>query len=155
MDTPKTDKQLYRYYLTQRPPAPGAIPRGSKNTVSFDTKQEVDGLEVWGYVEYDKPLTEQQISDYELTELTDDLKDYLAKQKEKNKQVDEHKRIVELGMSVTGVRLADAETTGKVYEMYQNGEMPQAEWDKYVDELITSNQIRGIVTGKQIGRAHV
>jgi hypothetical protein len=66
LDTNK--KQTYRYYLTQRPPAPGAIPRGSKNTVSFDTKQEVDGLEAWGYVEYDKPLTEQQISDYELTE---------------------------------------------------------------------------------------
>ena len=48
LDTNK--KQTYRYYLTQRPPAPGAIPRGSKNTVSFDTKQEVDGLEVWGYV---------------------------------------------------------------------------------------------------------
>ena len=70
MDKPsaQTESQTYRYYLTQRPPAPGAIPRGSKNTVSFDTKQEVDGLEAWGYVEYDKPLTEQQISDYELTE---------------------------------------------------------------------------------------
>ena len=63
-----TNKQTYRYYLTQRPPAPGAIPRGSKNTVSFDTKQEVDGLEAWGYVEYDKPLTDEQISDYELSE---------------------------------------------------------------------------------------
>ena len=45
----KEETQAYRYYLTQRPPAPGAIPRGSKNTVSFDTKEEVDGLEAWGY----------------------------------------------------------------------------------------------------------
>ena len=35
----KEETQAYRYYLTQRPPAPGAIPRGSINTVSFDTKE--------------------------------------------------------------------------------------------------------------------
>ena len=62
-----TEEKTYRYYLTQRPPSPGAIPSGSINTVSFDDKQDVDGLEAWGYVEYDKPLTENQISDYELT----------------------------------------------------------------------------------------
>lgn len=58
------EKQTYRYYLTQRPPSPGTFPKGTTNVVSFDDK--TDGA--WGYVEYDKSLTKQQISDYELTE---------------------------------------------------------------------------------------
>jgi len=52
----------YRYYMTQRPPSPGAQPRGSINVVSYDNKK--DGA--WGYVEYEKPLTDKQVKDYEL-----------------------------------------------------------------------------------------
>jgi len=59
--------KLYRYYLTQRPPSPGTFPKGTTDIVSFDDK--TDGA--WGYVEYDKPLTETQISDYELTEISE------------------------------------------------------------------------------------
>lgn len=59
----------HRYYLTQRPASLGTHPKGTTDLVNFDDKQQVDdiGREAWGYVEYDKPLTDAQISDYELT----------------------------------------------------------------------------------------
>ena len=59
---------LYRYYLKERPPSPGAQPRGQKNIVSFDDRKFIDEAksEAWGYVEYDKPLSAKDISEYEL-----------------------------------------------------------------------------------------
>lgn len=54
---------MYRYYLTQRPPSLGTHPsKNVENVVSFDEK--TNG--VWGYVDYTCPLTEKEISDYEL-----------------------------------------------------------------------------------------
>lgn len=52
------EKTLYRYYLTLRPPSPGAQPKGFINAVSFDEKKYIDdiGREAWGYVEYDRPI---------------------------------------------------------------------------------------------------
>ena len=58
----------HRYYLTQRPPSIGTHPNGALKTVSFDNKQNFEGVNCWGYVEYENPLTEAQINDYELTE---------------------------------------------------------------------------------------
>ena len=52
----------YRYYMTQRPPGPGAQPRGSINIVAYDAK--TDGA--WGYIEYKEPLTDKQVENYEL-----------------------------------------------------------------------------------------
>lgn len=63
----------YRYYSTQRPVAPGTFPRPEHAKVirikNFDTKTMVDeiGRKAWGFVEYSDPLTDKQISDYELT----------------------------------------------------------------------------------------
>lgn len=61
---------MYRYYLTQRPPMPGAFPRFAANVVAFDDRKEVPNLasNAWGYVEYEAPLTQRQIRDYELME---------------------------------------------------------------------------------------
>jgi len=72
-----------------------------------------------------------------------------------NKQADETKRLQDLGIQVTGVRLADAETTGKMYEMLQKGEITQKEWDNYVDDLIRSNKIsdKSILGEDRIKRA--
>lgn len=60
--------KVYRYYCRFRPPMPGAIPRnGLQNVCAFDTKGVVfDGNEAWGYADYDRPLTEKEINDYEL-----------------------------------------------------------------------------------------
>lgn len=57
---------LNRYYLTQRPPSIGTHPNGAKIVKTFDSKITFEGVECWGYVEYDKYLTNKQISDYEL-----------------------------------------------------------------------------------------
>ena len=64
----------YRYYSTQRPVDLGTFPKPPDNPVveihNFDADSRVpveNGMiQAWGYVEYQKPLTEQQASDYEL-----------------------------------------------------------------------------------------
>ena len=64
----------YRYYLTQRPPTPGAVPesRRVRAVEDFGRKRYVQRIgEAYGYVEYDQPLTQIQIHSYELTEVTD------------------------------------------------------------------------------------
>lgn len=58
---------MYRYYLPYRPPMPGAIPRGAKTVVAFDDRTRIHGtLEAWGYAEYDEPLDDDDVSNYEL-----------------------------------------------------------------------------------------
>lgn len=64
----------YRYYLTQRPPTPGAVPESRKVTAveDFGWKKYVQKIgEAYGYVEYREPLTPEQIREYELTEATE------------------------------------------------------------------------------------
>ena len=62
----------HRYYCTQRPPIPGAIPKPERGEIlevkDFNHRYFVAGedLMAWGYVEYSRPLTEKQASDYEL-----------------------------------------------------------------------------------------
>jgi len=62
-----------RYYSIQRPVTPGSFPKpkGNKvlNITSFDSKTYCDelGREVWGYVEYERPLSEKEAQDWELT----------------------------------------------------------------------------------------
>ena len=59
---------MKRYYLTQRGPGPGCQPKGCNITCDYGIKKYVEeiGCKAWGYVEYNKPLTVTQISDYEL-----------------------------------------------------------------------------------------
>ena len=48
---------------------PGAIPRqGLVRVGSYDYKQSIGGVGAWGFAEYDRPLTAQEIEDYELAE---------------------------------------------------------------------------------------
>lgn len=61
----------YRYYSTQRPVAPGTYPKENGNPaqiVNFDQRETVDGGKAmaWGYLEYEKPLTKEQMDAYEL-----------------------------------------------------------------------------------------
>ena len=61
--------KVYRYYCRFRPPMPGAIPR--QGLVRVGDHYDVMCLgstEYWGYAEYDRPLTAQEINDYELSE---------------------------------------------------------------------------------------
>lgn len=59
----------YRYYLTMRPPAPGAIPLRPEPSKVRDYGRRTDtghGFAAWGFVEYMEPLTDEQVSAYEL-----------------------------------------------------------------------------------------
>ena len=63
-------KMMHRYYTTQRPLAPGAIPR-LRIPVDFEAwperqyVPEIDRI-AWGWVEYRETLTPEEISDFEL-----------------------------------------------------------------------------------------
>ena len=65
---------LYRYYSTQRPVDIGTFPKPEGNkpveiyNYETDKRIPVEGasMEAWGYLEYRKPLTAKEMSDYEL-----------------------------------------------------------------------------------------
>ena len=60
----------YCYWCTQRPPAPGAIPKGAIDIEYTERYMEDLGghmVYVWGIVWYDRELTDKEINDYELT----------------------------------------------------------------------------------------
>lgn len=65
---------MFRYYLTQRPPMPGAFPKPKDNKVvgleAFDERRSVPMLhsQAWGYVEYEQPLSAKEVREYELRE---------------------------------------------------------------------------------------
>jgi N12 class adenine-specific DNA methylase len=61
----------HRYYSTQRPISIGTYPRDGGEPLeiqSFDTRTPVENgaFQAWGWLEYDKPLTDKQARDYEL-----------------------------------------------------------------------------------------
>lgn len=63
-------KKRYRYYCLERPAGPGAIPRGVVVITNFDQREMVDEIrrEAWGWIEYERALTEKEMRDYELME---------------------------------------------------------------------------------------
>jgi hypothetical protein len=66
-----SEKNAYKYYSTQRPVDIGTFPKtvsGPIRFVNFDTRESVEmgRIQAWGYLIYDAPLTEKQISDYKL-----------------------------------------------------------------------------------------
>ena len=61
-------KKLNWYYMTQRPPMPGAFPRGIIEINEFYPTREILGVSdhVYAEIGYERELTEQEIHDYEL-----------------------------------------------------------------------------------------
>lgn len=64
-------KDVYRYYSIHRPVSIGTYPKENQkptNIVNFDGgRQDVgDGTKAWGYLEYSKRLTKEEIEDFEL-----------------------------------------------------------------------------------------
>ena len=63
---------LYKYYSTQQPVDIGTFPKQPGNApdeiVNFDLRVPVEGgaFQAWGYLTYTKPLSNQQMRDYEL-----------------------------------------------------------------------------------------
>ena len=61
-------EELYGYHLVLRGPSPGAMPDGSVASVSFDQRTYIkDACEfAWGWAGYARPLSQQELSDFEL-----------------------------------------------------------------------------------------
>lgn len=62
----------YWYYITQRPPAPGAMPkRGLIKFFEYERRLFVPaiGRNAYGSLVYDRPLTAEEIDDYELVQM--------------------------------------------------------------------------------------
>lgn len=58
---------MYAYYMTQRPPMPGAQPKGMVRFEEYDQRSEMpDGTMAWATIWYDRELTEKEISEYDL-----------------------------------------------------------------------------------------
>ena len=61
-----------KYATLMRPPGPGAVPREGWIDTSFDELTTPSGHHAWGWVEYNRKLTQKEIDDYELEELPDE-----------------------------------------------------------------------------------
>lgn len=62
-------EKLYRYYTPMRPPMLGAIPKqGLQDVHVCDRRELVAGCQrpVWGWADYDRKLTAQELFDYEM-----------------------------------------------------------------------------------------
>lgn len=57
----------HRYYLTQRGIAPGCQPKGFSSWVDTPEGKLTTGVQCYGYVEYERELTPEEIREYELT----------------------------------------------------------------------------------------
>jgi hypothetical protein len=65
------EQSVYKYYSTQRPIDIGTFPKGENapvRIVNFDKREAVESglFQAWGSLEYSAPLTDKQMSDYEL-----------------------------------------------------------------------------------------
>lgn len=67
-------KTSYTYYMPFRPPSPGCQPmEGLLSIIVYDERMKVGlNLKAWGAVTYDRPLTDQEIKDYELVPMDEE-----------------------------------------------------------------------------------
>ena len=61
-------KKRYRYYMLMRPLGPGTAPRGIVDWGKLDPNVLIEsiGHHAWAWIEYDHPLTIEEVRDYEL-----------------------------------------------------------------------------------------
>ena len=64
----KMYKSFYGYYMRLRPPSPGAQPEKAIGYVSFAYRTWHDGIcdDIWGWVCYENPLSEDDVKQYDL-----------------------------------------------------------------------------------------
>ena len=69
-DDLENGKEYHRYYSLERPISLGTYPKEEQkptNIVNFGIREDIgNGQKAWGYIDYSKPLTEQEIFDYDL-----------------------------------------------------------------------------------------
>lgn len=63
---------MHRYYSPMRPVFIGTYPQPEGNKVvdifNFDHRERIDGFPrpIWGWIDYEKPLSDKDMLDYEL-----------------------------------------------------------------------------------------
>ena len=64
-------RRSHRYYLLLRPVGIGTQPQGMKDWHNFDSRKYIPEIdhEAWGWVEYDAPLTEDEVRAYDMKEV--------------------------------------------------------------------------------------
>ena len=62
--------KTYRYYCLMRPAGPGAVPRVGWSDTHNDECVAPSGHHAWGWVDYNRKLTDEEIRNYELEEDT-------------------------------------------------------------------------------------
>lgn len=61
--------EIHTYYCRERPPAPGSIPREGLSEVyvyPYPINDPMDGHMIYGYANYTRRLTREEIDQYEL-----------------------------------------------------------------------------------------
>lgn len=69
MEEQNTNAMSYRYYSTERPINPGTFPTNRQRPVkivNFGTRKNIGGIKAWGYLEYLKPLSDDDQFTYDL-----------------------------------------------------------------------------------------
>ena len=61
----KKRETIWMYLCRERPPAPGAIPKGGVLEVGYD-RMWCDGKLCWGWVQYVRELLPYELQEYEL-----------------------------------------------------------------------------------------
>ena len=64
-------QRLHRYYLLLRPVGISTQPQGMTDWHNFDCRKYIPEIdhEAWGWVEYDHPLTQEEIDAYDMKEV--------------------------------------------------------------------------------------
>lgn len=57
---------VFRYGLTERPPVPGALPKAGLLHAAESYGMAPDGSICWGFGDYNRKLTAEEIENYEL-----------------------------------------------------------------------------------------
>ncbi len=65
---------MYAYYMTMRPPMPGAQPHGMDHFEEYEQRTEMpDGTMAWATIYYKRELTEDEIRTYELRKASENF----------------------------------------------------------------------------------
>ena len=65
----ESGKTVHRYAMLMRPPGPGALPGRGLVRARGDHFYAPSGHFAWGWAEYGRELTDEEIADYELEEM--------------------------------------------------------------------------------------
>ena len=66
---------MKRYLFLLRPPTPGAMPKNGLKEIGFDEGFAPSGHHYWGWAEYDRELSEEDVEYYDLEAVFDELKE--------------------------------------------------------------------------------